>query len=105
MSSKDILAKYTGFEWDKHNEEKNRQKHRVSSSESEEVFVNQPLLVADDLKHSEKEKRYLALGRTNSGRLLHVVFTMRGDNIRAISARDMNRKERKEYNDHEKEGT
>jgi len=44
------------------------------------------------------EKRYLALGSTNSGRCLTIVFTIRKKNlIRVISARDMSRKERKAY--------
>jgi len=105
MVDNDILAACTGFEWDEHNAEKNWKKHSVSFSESEEIFSNPPLLVADDLKHSEKEKRFLALGQTYAKRLLYVVLTIRGANIRVISARDMNRKERKEYEDRKKENT
>ena len=52
-----------------------------------------------DLKHSQTEARYHALGKTNSGRLLHITFTLRteGKLIRVISARDMHRKERNVY--------
>jgi uncharacterized DUF497 family protein len=47
-----------------------------------------------DEKHSQKETRFFALGHTDSGRLLFVVFTIRNNLIRVISARNMNRKER-----------
>lgn len=97
----DILSKCAGFAWDEHNAEKNWQKHRVTPSECEEMFFNRPLVVADDIKHSEKENRLYALGHTDAGRLLFAVFTVRSANIRIISARDMNRKERRAYKFHE----
>ena len=84
-----------------HNAGKNRQKHRVMPSECEQIFFNRPLVVADDVKHSGKEDRFYALGHTDNGRMLFVVFAVRRDKIRVISARDMNRKERKVYQSHE----
>ncbi len=86
-----------GFEWDEGNRDKNWIKHRVSSGECEEVFFNLPLIIVDDAKHSEVEQRYLALGQTNSDRLLFLSFTVRDNKIRVISARDMSRKEREVY--------
>lgn len=97
----DLLPKCTGFEWDEQNAEKNWQKHQVTPSECEEIFFNRPLVVADDVRHSEKESRFYALGHTDGSRLLFVVFTVRRSLIRVISARDMNRKERKVYQSHE----
>ena len=97
----DRLQKCTGFEWDEHNAEKNWQKHGVTPSECEEFFFNRPLVVADDVRHSEKENRFYALGHTDGSRMLFVVFAVRRDKIRVISARDMNRKERKVYQSHE----
>ncbi len=97
----DLLQKCTGFEWDEHNAEKNRQKHRVMPSECEQIFFNRPLVVADDVRHSEKEERFYALGHTDKGRMLFAVFAVRRDKIRVISTRDMNRKERKAYQSHE----
>ena len=105
MGNFDILSKCDGFEWDKHNSEKNWRKHRVSLLECEEIFFNRPLVVADDKKHSKKEIRFYALGRTDKGRMLFVVFTVRRNNIRVISARDMSRKERTVYRSHEKENS
>lgn len=99
------LQKCLGFEWDAHNAGKNREKHRVSPAECEQIFFNRPLVVADDQKHSEKESRLYALGHTDANRLLFVVFTIRMDKIRVISARAMNRKERNTYQSHEQEDT
>lgn len=92
------LAKITGFDWDDGNARKN-EKHNVSMAEAEQVFFNDPLLLLDDVKHSQGESRIHALGKTDEGRLLHIAFTLRhaGENIRVISARDMHKKERKIY--------
>jgi len=92
------LTKITGFDWDDGNARKN-EKHEVSTAESEQVFFNSPLLLLADLKHSDQESRFHALGKTDQGRLLHMAFTVRqaGAKIRVISARDMHRKERVIY--------
>ena len=52
-----------------------------------------------DHRHSQKEARYHALGKSDNIRLLHITFTLRSNNklIRVISARDMHWKERKIY--------
>ena len=92
-----LLRKCTGFQWDDGNIEKNWRKHRVSASECEQVFFNRPLCIEDDQKHSLLERRYYALGQTDAGRLLFVVFTIQEASLRVISARDMSRKERKAY--------
>ena len=91
------VHRLTGFDWDEGNQDKNWLKHQVSASECEELFFNVPLLTADDIKHSQTEQRYLALGRTNKGRLLFVSFVVRADKIRVISARDMHPKEPEVY--------
>lgn len=101
MDIYDRLQTCTGFEWDEHNAEKIWEKHQVMPAESEAIFFNKPLVVADDTKHSEEETRLYALGQTNAGRMLFVVFTIRGDRIRVISARNMSRKERKVYETYE----
>ncbi len=91
------LLNCTGFDWDQDNIEKNWLKHKVSLFECEQVFFNQPLVVQDDLKHSQKETRYYVLGQTDSNRLLFIVFAIRKNLIRVISARDMSKKERQVY--------
>jgi len=92
------LTKINGFDWDSGNARKN-EKHHVSMAESEQVFFNAPLLMLEDEKHSGKEQRFHALGKTDEIRLLHITFTLRenGQKIRVISARDMHRKEREVY--------
>ncbi len=97
MDALDVLYKCIGFQWDDHNSLKNWDKHKVSQSECEQVFFNLPLLAGDDKKHSSKELRYYSLGRTDEGRYLFVIFTVRVNRIRVISARGMSRKEKREY--------
>ena len=90
------FEKISGFEWDKGHEQKNV-KHGVTPAEAEQVFLNEPLVVLDDLKHSDTEQRFHALGQTGEGRLLHITFTIRTNMIRVISAQNMHRKERAIY--------
>lgn len=89
------LTKIAEFDWDEGNARKN-DKHGVSTAEAEQVFFNEPLLVIADTKHSQGERRFHALGKTDEGRTLHIAFTLRnaGERIRVISARDMHKKER-----------
>jgi hypothetical protein len=97
MTPDEILDRLTGFEWDKGDLTKNREKHQVSALECEQVFFNRPLIALPDERHSDSEPRFYALGQTDSGRRLFIVFTVRANFIRTISARDMSRKERKIY--------
>ena len=99
------LENCTGFQWDKWNSEKIWLKHKVLQFECEQVFFNKPLVISDDTKHSKKEKRWYLLGRTDFDRKLFVVFTIRENLVRVISARDMNKKEREIYNEKIKEHT
>jgi uncharacterized protein len=54
-------------------------------------------IVIEDIKHSDSETRFYAFGKTDVDRLLLVVFCLRKNRIRVISARDMNKKERTFY--------
>ena len=89
------FAYLTGFQWDAGNSEKNLDSHSVTGAKAEEAFFNAPVVVTPDLGHSEQEPRFALLGRTNADRLLLLVFTARGTLARVISARAMNRKERR----------
>jgi uncharacterized DUF497 family protein len=93
------LAQCEGFQWDAGNARKSSDKHGVSRMEAEQVFFNDPLLVLHDVGHSQSESRFHALGHTDDERRLHVTFTLRdrGRLIRIISARDMHRRERTQY--------
>jgi len=92
-----ILENCQGFQWDKGNSLKSWLKHSVTRGETEQIFFNEPLLLLEDKKHSEYENRFLALGRTDEGRYLFVAFMVRDHWIRIISARNMNKKERDDY--------
>lgn len=91
------LSECTGFQWDDGNTDKNWELHRVSRAEAEQIFFNRPILVVADAKHSQRETRLAALGQTNDGRRLMIVFTIRETLIRVISARDQSREERRVY--------
>src|SRR4051794_40031791 len=97
----DLISKCKGFDWDPGNIEKNWIAHNVTPAECEQIFFNLPFIVAEDVKHSQNEERYYALGSTDADRELFLIFTVRGFLIRVISARDMSKKERKVYRDEE----
>jgi len=95
----------SGFDWDNGNWPKCG-KHGVTRKEIESLFELQPWIFPDE-KHSEKERRFLAIGVCYSGRYLFVAFTLRNRNektlIRPISARYMHEKEVKHYEEQWKE--
>lgn len=92
--------KLAGFDWDLGNRDKCG-KHGVSRDEIEEVFVTGGARVYPDPRHSGQETRFLAIGRTGSGRYVFVAFTLRsrpdGPYLRPISARYMHQKEVRRY--------
>ena len=91
------LGECEGFDWDAGNAPKVRTRHDVEPGECEQAFFGAPLLVSADVKHSQGEERWRALGCTLGGRRVHLVITIRGTHIRVLAARDMNRKERRDY--------
>lgn len=90
------LSKIEGFEWDTGNLG-HIQKHNVNYRECEEVFFNKQLVINKDQSHSQGEERFRVYGKTNIGRLLFIIITIRNNKIRIISCRDQNKKERKEF--------
>lgn len=93
----DLLAGLTGFEWDARNAWESQAKHGVLPTEAEQALLNRPVVVVEDPAHSRQEARYRALGRTDGGRELFVVFTVRAMRVRVISARPMSAGERRRY--------
>jgi uncharacterized protein len=91
------IPKPLEFNWDLHNIEKNWNKHKVKYKECEQAFINKPHLIFEDVKHSQSEIRYNLFGITNNQRLITVTYTLRSQQVRVISARDLNKKERKKY--------
>ena len=91
------FSKITGFDWDEWNINKSWEKHLVNPAECEESFMTESKLISKDEKNSVRENRYRMLSQTFSERRLFIVFTIRKNKIRIISARDQSRKERNQY--------
>jgi len=90
-------SQITGFEWDSGNAWESVDKHGVSCEEAESVFAQNEVLVLKDERYSQMEMRWHAFGESNRNRLLSVTFTVRENLLRVISARPMNKRERKTY--------
>ncbi len=97
------LSTLEGFDWDDGNRDKNWKLHKVAWTEAEEAFLNEPVLLLPDPKHSQLEDRFALLGRTLADRRLSIIFTIRQNRVRVISAREMSRKERRVYDEAIKE--
>lgn len=93
LIKKQLLA----FEWDEANSDKIAHKHGISAKEAEEVFLSETALVLPDIAHSQAEDRFILVGQTLLSTYLFVVFTVRGDKIRIISARKMHQHEINKY--------
>ena len=88
-----VLPKPLMFEWNKGNINKNLKTHGVTDREIEEIFINKPLYISLDKKHStEKETRYHALGKTDTNKVLFISLTVRDNKVRTISARPASEK-------------
>ena len=85
------------FEWDEEKEKSNLKKHRVSFEEATTVFIDPFSMMIPDPDHSVDEQRYIDIGSSDKGRVLVVVYTERGSNIRIISCRKATPSERKLY--------
>ena len=92
-----VLSEPYSFQWDRGNLDKNFKKHGITNEEIEQVFSNDPKVLFSDEGHSKIEKRYGLYGQTRKGKLLSIVFTMRNNRIRVITARSISTRERKIY--------
>jgi uncharacterized DUF497 family protein len=90
------FSRLEGFQWDAGNLTKSPTKHQISNEEAEEIFFREPW-VAEASRPDDRELRWAALGRSERGRILRVVFTVRARRLRVISARAANRKETINY--------
>jgi len=86
-----------GFEWDESKARSNLARHDVSFEEAATVFGDPLSLTIPDPAHSQAEDRFVIIGHSHQGKLLVVVHTERGDNIRVISARRATKRERLTY--------
>ena len=85
------------FEWDLRKARSNLVKHGVAFEEASTIFGDPSSLTIPDPEHSRMERRHITMGTAFNGKLLVVVHTDRGDNIRIISARRASRRECKFY--------
>jgi len=92
-----LLDDITGFQWDDGNIDKSQIKHLITPKEAEEIFLDEKLAIENDIKHSELEKRCIAIGKTLDRKLLFCIFTVRNKYIRIISVRRANKKEHALY--------
>lgn len=85
------------FEWDSRKARSNLAKHGVAFERATTIFRDPRSLTIPDPEHSRTEPRFITMGEALGNKLLVVVHTERGDNIRIISARRANSRERKFY--------
>ena len=85
------------FEWDEEKAKENLKKHRVSFDEATTVFIDPLSITIPDLDHSEDEQRHIDIGSSVKSRVLVVVYTERGSNIRIINCRKATPSERRLY--------
>lgn len=91
------LNSIIGFDWDAGNNIKNCKKPQVSNREAEEIFFQKPRVISRDVTHLITEARFSCLGKTSTNRFLCVVFIIRHQKIRVISAMDQNKIEKQIY--------
>ena len=89
------------FEWDRNNLRK-VQAHRIKKEEAEQALMNDPIPV--DEQDAEGERRFVYYGETDTGRLLAVIVTERGDNIRVVTAYDLDSGQRRDYRERRRQG-
>lgn len=85
------------FEWDPKKAAENIRKHGVTFQEAATVFGDPLAITFEDPDHSTNENRYLTFGLSQQKRLMIVSHTELRNRIRIISARPMDRKERRVY--------
>lgn len=89
------------FEWGWNNLRKIRA-HQIKREEAEQALFNDPIPVYE--QDVEGERRFAYYGETNAGRLLAVIVTERGDNIRVVTAYDLDAGQRRDYRERRAQG-
>lgn len=83
-------------------ERSNLRKHKISFDEASTVFKDTLATVYEDPDHSLGERRFLMIGLSSEGRLLHIAFADRNERIRIINARKVTKKEKQLYEEEER---
>ena len=84
------------FQYDPKKAATNLKKHGVSFADAEGVFLD-PLAIHQTDPDAEGEERFIAIGLGSAGGTLVVIYTLRGEDIRLISARRATRREVRNY--------
>lgn len=91
----------TDFEWDDKKAASNLVKHKLSFWSARYVFADPDVVYVETARPEDNERRSKAIG-SYKGKLYAVVFVMRGDVCRLISARRTNAKEDETYGNRKK---
>lgn len=83
-------------EYDSRKAATNLRKHGISFKEASSCFYDQLALAMED-SHSESEYRWILIGLSRRQRYLTVVYTLRENIVRIISARKSTRREKRDY--------
>jgi len=85
------------FEWDPIKAEENFRKHGIRFAEAEPVFADDLAITIVDDESDPHEERFVSIGNGAKEGPMVVVYCYRGSNIRIISARQANARERAQY--------
>ncbi|HAR42798.1 MAG TPA: hypothetical protein DCS07_09260 [Bdellovibrionales bacterium] len=90
------------FEWDENKASLNLKKHGISFEKTQSCFSDPGIVMGHDLSHSGNEDRYIGIAKSEAGRILTFIFTIRRarngkETFRIISSRQASSKERKAY--------
>jgi uncharacterized protein len=83
------------YQWDKEKAASTLSKHGIDFADAVSIFSDDLAITIPD--QPSEEERFITIGVDALGRVLVVVYTWRGDEIRLISARKATRHERKQY--------
>lgn len=83
------------YQWNPDKATTNLRKHKVDLADAVSIFADDQAITVEDFRF--EEERYITIGTDAFGRILVVVYTWRGDEIRLISARKATRTERQQY--------
>ncbi len=84
-----------GYQWDRRKSKSNHQQHGIYFADTVPIFEDEFAITVED--DYEEEQRFIRLGMDVFWRILVVVYTWRGDDIRIISARKAKPSERRQY--------
>ena len=93
-----IKLSHSQFEWDSNKNKNNRKKHHIDFEDARDVF-NSPIIIKEDNRKDYGEIREIGIGKLNKNIIVVIIFTIRNNKVRLISARMANKKERKKYHD------